>query len=174
MLQLGLSNAVTVRAGNAVGRGDARHLVMGAWAALLLGTLGVALSMVAFLGFPGLLLGAFVGSDEPARDAILATGTGLLAMAALFQLGDAAQVIHLGLLRGLQDTRVPMVMAALAYWGVGMPAAWVCAFPLGLGGIGVWLGLSIGLAVAALGLGWRFWTKGAAMLGAQAGGAVRA
>jgi len=86
----------------------------------------------------------------------------LLAFAALFQLFDAGQVMALGLLRGVQDTRVPMVMAALGYWGVGFPAAYVLGFPAGLGAPGIWLGLCCGLAVSAGLLTFRFW-RGRAM-----------
>ena len=87
----------------------------------------------------------------------------MLAAAALFQVVDAAQVMSLGLLRGVQDTRVPMVIAALSYWAVGVPASYVLGFTLGLGGPGIWLGLALGLALAGGGLLagvfmlWRFW-----------------
>nr|WP_227445977.1 MATE family efflux transporter [Cognatishimia sp. F0-27] len=168
MIHMGLSNAATVRAGNAVGRADPTHLKRGAQASLILSGIAVALSVAAFLLVPDLLMGLFIDPDDPDREAILAVGRGLLAMAALFQLVDAAQVVHIGLLRGLQDTRVPMVLAALAYWGLGMPAAYLLGFPLGMEGVGVWFGLSLGLAVAALLLGWRFWRLGPTVLIARA------
>ncbi|MFZ7090259.1 MATE family efflux transporter [Primorskyibacter sp. 2E233] len=164
MIQLGLSNAATIRAGNAVGRRDAAHLAVGAKVVIVMGGIAVAFSIAAFLLIPDILLGAFLDKNDPARDDIIAAGRGLLAMAALFQLVDAAQVIHLGLLRGLQDTRVPLITAAFAYWGVGMPAAWVFGIALGFGGVGIWLGLTLGLAVAAVALAWRFWTVGVATL----------
>ncbi|WP_425098768.1 MATE family efflux transporter [Tropicibacter sp. S64] len=160
MVQMGLSNAATVRVGNAMGRRDAPHLVRGAKVTLVLSALAGLAAIALFVLAPEPLLGVFVDADDPARDEIIAAGTGLLMMAALFQIVDAAQVLHIGFLRGLQDTRVPMLMAAFAYWGVGMPAAWGFGIALGLGGIGVWLGLVLGLAVAALALGWRFWTFG--------------
>jgi MATE family multidrug resistance protein len=65
----------------------------------------------------------------------------------------------LGFLRGMQDTKVPMYMAALSYWVIGIPASYVLAFPFGLGGPGLWLGLTVGLSVAAILLLWRFWTN---------------
>jgi MATE family multidrug resistance protein len=80
-----------------------------------------------------------------------------LAAAALFQLVDAGQVMALGLLRGVQDTRVPMVMATVSYWLIGVPASYVLGFTLGLGGAGIWLGLAVGLACAALMMLARFW-----------------
>ena len=96
--------------------------------------------------------------SEPARDQILIIGVGLLAMAALFQLVDGAQVIALGLLRGVQDTKVPMYMAAFSYWGIGMPCSYIFGFVLGYEGIGVWMGLVVGLASAAILLSVRFWS----------------
>lgn len=159
MVQLGLANAATVRAGNAYGRGDMDHLRRGALVVAGLSFVAALLSIVAILTAPGVLIGLFIDPDDPARDVIIATGAGLLLLAGLFQLFDAMQVIHLGILRGLEDTRVPMIMAALAYWGVGMPAAWVLGFPLGFGGQGVWMGLVLGLLVAAGLLAWRFWQR---------------
>ena len=73
-----------------------------------------------------------------------------LAFAALFQLVDGAQVVGSGMLRGLHDTRIPMIFAALGYWGIGLPLGVVLAFPLGLEGAGIWIGLAAGLAVVAV------------------------
>ena len=83
----------------------------------------------------------------------------LLALAALFQVVDAAQVMALGLLRGVQDTTVPMAMAVVSYWVIGVPASYYLAFVAGYDEVGLWLGLVVGLAVAAVLLMWRFWTK---------------
>ena len=101
----------------------------------------------------------FLDLAQPDTAAILAFGTVLLAMAALFQVADAMQVMALGLLRGVQDTRVPMVLAAVSYWVIGIPCSWVLAFPLGYGGVGLWAGLVIGLVVAAVLLMARFWMR---------------
>ena len=90
---------------------------------------------------------------------LLQIGVSLLAMAALFQVVDALQVMALGLLRGVQDTAVPMVMATVSYWVIGLPASYVLAFTLGLGAPGLWLGLVVGLTVAAILMMWRFWTR---------------
>ncbi|SDY12298.1 MATE family efflux transporter [Citreimonas salinaria] len=159
MIQMGLSNAATVRAGTALGHADAGHLAEGARAVLVLGMAAVSAAMLLFLSLPEPLIGLFLDPSEPDRAAIIETGRVLLIMAALFQAADGLQVIHIGLLRGLQDTRVPMLMAALAYWGIGMPAAWALGLPLGFGGVGVWAGLTLGLAVAAVLLAWRFWSR---------------
>lgn len=159
MIHLGLSNAATIIVGRALGRGDAAGLRAGAAVACALSG-GVALATMAlYVAAPEVLVGLFVSPTDPARPAIIAIGVPLLLVAALFQLADSAQVMAMGLLRGLQDTRVPMVIAAISYWGLGIPASWVLGFPLGLGGVGVWLGLVLGLSVAAVLLMTRFWRR---------------
>ncbi len=157
MVHYGLSQAATVRAGRAFGRHDADDLRDGAVVAIALSIAVALATVVLFLGLPEALIGLFLDPAEPARLQIIAIGTVFLAAAALFQLADGAQVMALGLLRGMQDTRAPMVFAALSYWAIGAPAAYLLAFPLGLGGIGVWLGLFLGLAAAALLMMLRFW-----------------
>ncbi len=159
MVHMGLSNAATVRAGQAHGRGDLTALRDGA-AVVLAMSIAVALAtVVLFLAVPEWMMGLFMSPDEPDRAAVIGIGVGLLAAAALFQLVDAGQVMALGLLRGVQDTRVPMVMAAISYWGIGVPASYVLGFPMGLGGAGIWLGLAVGLACAAVTMLARFWGR---------------
>ena len=159
MVHLGLSNAVTVRTGLAEGAGDARALRDGARVAIAM-SVAFGLVMVAlFLAFPVVILSLFLDMAKPESAQIVAYGTVLLALAALFQLGDAIQVIALGLLRGIRDTKVPMWAAAFSYWVVGIPTSYVLAFRFGMGGAGLWLGLVVGLAVASGTLMWRFWHR---------------
>lgn len=159
MVHLGLSNAVTVRTGFADGAGDRQGLRSGALAGVAL-SLGFGLAMVVlFLAAPVAILSVFLDMTKPEAAEIVAFGTVLLALAALFQITDAMQVMALGMLRGVRDTRVPMLLAAFSYWVVGIPSSYVLAFPLKLGGVGLWLGLVIGLAVAATSLMWRFWSR---------------
>ncbi|UYV36000.1 MATE family efflux transporter [Rhodobacteraceae bacterium D3-12] len=157
MVHLALSSAATVRAGRALGRRDPEGLKRGGIVVVAVSMLAALASVVLFLTVPGWLVGLFLAPDDPARGAVLAIGVALMAAAALFQLVDAAQVMALGLLRGVMDTRVPMMMAVLAYWVIGVPTSYALGFPLGYGGVGIWLGLAIGLAVAAALLMWRFW-----------------
>jgi MATE family multidrug resistance protein len=157
MLHLGISNVATIRAGNAYGRGDRDHLARGARVVFIMSLITAVLTSVVFLVWPEPLVLVFMQSSEPARDQIVAIGVGLLAMAALFQLVDGAQAIALGLLRGVQDTTVPMAIAAISYWVVGMPCSYIFGFVLGYDGIGVWMGLVLGLACAAILLSARFW-----------------
>lgn len=157
MVHMGLSQAATVRAGQAYGRRDAVFLRRAATAALVLSGAFAVISMGFLLAAPETLLRLFLDPDEPALPEIVAIGTGLLALAAAFQAVDAAQVITLGLLRGVLDTRIPMLYAALSYWGVGATLAFWLGFAVGLGGAGIWLGLVAGLGAAALLMSLRFW-----------------
>ena len=157
MVHLGLSQAATVRAGAAFGRGDPFGLARGGRVAIALSMAFALATATLFAAVPDRLVGLFVAADEPGRATILAAGASLLLVAALFQIADAAQVMALGLLRGVQDTAVPMWIAAFSYWVVGVPTAYGLGFGAGLGGIGVWLGLVAGLGVAAALLMMRFW-----------------
>ena len=150
MIHLGLSNAATVRAGNALGRKDPQHLVRGAKVVIAM-SLATALATIAvFVLYPEPLISAFLDRDEPNRLEILRVGTILLLMAGVFQLVDAAQVMALGLLRGLRDTKVPMTFAVFSYWVIGAPCSYILGFTFGYGGAGIWAGLVIGLAFAAV------------------------
>ncbi len=157
MVHLGLSNAATVRAGRADGAGDARSLRDGARVAIAL-SFGFGCAMVVlFLAMAQPIIALFLDAAKRESAAIIAFGAQLLAVAALFQLTDAMQVMALGLLRGIRDTRVPMIAAAVSYWLIGIPVAYYLAFGLGWGGVGLWLGLVSGLLAAAVSLMWRFW-----------------
>lgn len=157
MVHLGLSNAATIRVANATGRKDAKGLRDGAMVALGLSlSFGIAM-VILFLTLPRFIVSLFLDPSNPNTGAIITFGTLLLALSALFQMVDATQVMALGFLRGLKDTRAPMWIATLSYWVIGIPISYVLAFPLGFGGVGLWLGLTVGLSVAALLLMLRFW-----------------
>jgi MATE family multidrug resistance protein len=174
MVHLGLSNAATVRAGKAHGRGDVAGLAMGAKVAVTLSVGFALLTFAVFLTVPEVLIGLFLDPAEPARPEILALGTVLLVYCALFQTADGGQALALGLLRGVQDTRVPMIMASVSYWLIGLPVMYVAGFVLGWGAEGVWLGLVIGLAAAGVSLMWRFWARVLPRLRAEETGAAEA
>ncbi len=159
MVPLGLSNAATVRASRAFGRGDAEALRAGARAAFALGLGWAALAAALFVVLPELFVSLYIAPDEPLRAEIVALGRVLLLMAALFQLADATQVNAMALLRGMQDTRVPMWIAAASYWLIGATAAWGLGIGLGYGAVGIWSGLVIGLSAAAIALVMRFWQR---------------
>ncbi len=157
MVHIGLSQAATVRAGRAFGRGDLDGLLRGGQVGFMLALAMVVLTMAAFLGMPETLISLFLDPADPDRLTIITIGVGLLAMAALFQLADGTQAMAVALLRGVHDTRVPMIQAAVSYWLVGLPTSYVLGFWTPLGAIGIWLGLVAGLSCAAVLLLRRFW-----------------
>jgi MATE family multidrug resistance protein len=159
MVHLGLSNAATVRAGHAFGARDIGALKDGARVAIVLSLVFALMTVAIFLAVPRPIIALFTDLSKPEAEHILAFGALLLAYAALFQVADGVQVMGLGLLRGVQDTRVPMAIAIFGYWAIGMPAAYGLAFPAGLGGPGLWLGLCVGLTVTGSLLMWRFWAR---------------
>ncbi|MDX5349962.1 MAG: MATE family efflux transporter [Paracoccaceae bacterium] len=157
MLHVGLSSAATIRVARFEGRKEWPELRRAAAVAVALSLVIAVASVLLFLTVPEPIVGLFLDMDKPESAAILAYGTVLLMLAGLFQLADGMQVMALGLLRGIQDTRVPMWLAAVSYWLIGIPCSYLLAFPLGLGGVGLWLGLVVGLFCAAGSLMWRFW-----------------
>ena len=112
-----------------------------------------------YLTIPTPIIRLFIDTASPEAPQILAIGAVLLAMASAFQFLDGAQALALGLLRGVQDTRVPMWLAAFSYWVVGIPSSWLLGFKAGLGGVGLWGGLVIGLASSSALLMARFWRR---------------
>lgn len=156
MVPMGLAEATTVRVGHARGRGSATGIRRAAFAgyALALGTQSLS-ALLLLCGHDALV--ALYTRDA----AVAALAASLLLYAAAFQFPDGIQVLSAGALRGLGDTRVPMLLAALAYWGIGMPLG--AGLGLGLGGVmpalgprGMWIGLIAGLSVAAWLLSRRF------------------
>jgi MATE family multidrug resistance protein len=110
---------------------------------------------LAFLLLPRPLIGLFTRDPD-----VLRTGVWLLALAAVFAVFDGVQVIATGALRGLGETRRPMVWNFVAYWGLGLPIGWVLAFVAGWGVVGVWIGLSTSLIVVGTALTWT-WARAA-------------
>ena len=156
MVPMGIGQAATVRVGYAQGRRDAAAAGRAGWLALILGTAFAVLSATMLVAIPRLLVSGFIDVDAPANAEVTRLATSFLAIAALFQLADGMQVIGAGVLRGLQDTRMPMIFAALGYWVIGIGVGTLLAFPLGLEGVGIWLGLASGLGVVAVLLVWRW------------------
>ncbi|TRW97307.1 MATE family efflux transporter [Paracoccus sp. M683] len=157
MVHLGLSNAATIRAGEAFGRRDFDALRRVAAAVILLSLTFAAVVIVIFVLWPESLVRLYLDEANPASGAILTVAVGLMIWAAMFQIADAMQVILQGLLRGVQDTRVPLYLAFVGYWAVGLTTSYLCAFTFGMGAPGLWVGLLAGLTVAAGLMYWRFY-----------------
>ena len=158
MVPLGLSMATSVRVGNAVGRRDPLGVRLAARAglALSLGTQTVSASLM-------LLVPAWIAGIYTDDTAVIAIAVELLFLAAIFQFSDGIQVVCAGILRGLNDTRVPMLITIVAYWLVGLPLGILLAFRYDLGPRGMWMGLIAGLTTAAILLGWRYRTMSAGL-----------
>ena len=157
MIPLGLAQAGTVRVGVAHGRADHLAVVRASLAVLAVAVVISISGGVLFASIPTTLAAIFL--DEAGKDsaAVLAIAGPFVVIAGIFQLVDGLQAIAAGLLRGLKDTRIPMVLALISYWPIGFFCAWFFAFPGGFGGVGIWFGFVGGLAAAAILLNWRFY-----------------
>lgn len=155
MLPMGIANAAGIRVALAAGAADRAGVTRAGWTAVAIGVGFMACMAVVLWTVPELLVSVFLPADGSAQtEQVLALATTYLAIAALFQIFDAAQVIGANLLRGLKDTRTPMLFAAFGYWVLGLPVGIVLAFEFGLAGEGVWIGFVVALmAAAALMLG---------------------
>lgn len=158
MVPMSIGQAVTVRVGRAYGARNPDAVSLAGWTAFVIGVSFMALTALVMLLLPRLLIAAFIDTDDAANAAVVATAVTFLSLAALFQIVDGAQAVTSGMLRGLHDTAKPMVLAAIGYWGLGLPLSYILAFPAGMNGVGVWLGLFFGLAAVAVMLVVR-WTR---------------
>lgn len=149
MVPLGLAQAVTVRVGLALGRGDSAGIARAGWTAFGIGVCFMAVMALVMLTAPRLLIGAFLDIDAPANATVVSLAVSFLAVAGLFQIVDGAQAVGAGMLRGLHDTKAPMLFALIGYWLIGLTAGVLLAFQAGWGGVGIWLGLAAGLAIVA-------------------------
>jgi MATE family multidrug resistance protein len=154
MVPLGIGQAATVRIGRALGRRDREAIHRAGWTALGLATAFMAAMSVMMIVAPRLLISAFLDTHEPGNAEVVGRAVSFLMLAAIFQIADGAQTVGAGMLRGLHDARMPMLFALVGYWAIGLPLGASLAFPAGMGGIGIWIGLATGLAtVAALMIG---------------------
>ncbi|HEX7342584.1 MAG TPA: MATE family efflux transporter [Rhodanobacteraceae bacterium] len=145
MLPLGLAMAITIRVGNAVGRGDGMAVRYAGFCGIALALATQLVSATLILTLPHAI--AHLYSDNRT---VITLAASLLVIAGVFQFADGIQVASNGALRGLKDTRVPMLITAFAYWGVGMPVGLWLTFGRDMGARGMWMGLAAGLSMAAL------------------------
>ena len=147
MVPLGIASAGAVRVGHAIGARDRAAASRAGWTAFLFGALFMSSAAASFVLIPHALVGAF--TRDPS---VLATGVSLLWVAAVFQLFDGTQAVATGVLRGLGDTRTPMLWNLVGHWLIGLPLGYVLCFVVGLGVIGLWWGLSTGLIICGISL----------------------
>jgi MATE family multidrug resistance protein len=144
MVPLGVSAAAAVSVGHAVGAGDPERARRAGWLALGLGTGFMLLAAVVFLVAPGPLIALYTRDPQ-----VMAVGPSLLGLAAAFQIFDGIQTVSTGALRGLGETRVPMLANLVGYWVLGLPLGLSLCFVLHWGIYGLWIGLLLALIVIA-------------------------
>lgn len=153
---LGVAQAATIRVGLGFGAGDRAWIGRAGRVAIAFGTGFMAVTALAMWIAPTLLIGIYVDTHAPSEARVVALAAQYLVLAAVFQLFDGAQAVAAGALRGLQDTRVPMLVAGLGYWIAGFGTAALLGFGLGWEGVGIWTGLLVGLVVVSALLLWRW------------------
>ncbi len=147
MVPLGVGSAGAVRVGHAIGARDRAAAARAGWTALLFGAAFMSCAAASFLLLPRLLIGAFTHDA-----AVVSVGVSLLFVGAIFQLFDGTQAVATGVLRGLGDTRTPMLWNLAGHWLIGLPLGYTLCFVFGLGVIGLWWGLSTGLIICGISL----------------------
>jgi len=150
MVPLGFGQVATVRVGRAYGAGNPKAVAYAGWSAYALGVGFMMIMGLLMILIPRLFIGVFLDLHDPENLPVMELAVSFLALAALFQTVDGAQAVAAGMLRGMRDTRVPMFLALLGYWGVGLPLGALLAFKVGMGGQGIWLGLAAGLGIVAV------------------------
>jgi MATE family multidrug resistance protein len=148
MVPLGLGQAATVRVGLALGRADPAGISRAGWTAWVAGVGFMGVMAFIMWSFPRGLVTLFL-TDVPRNALVIALAVSFLKVAAAFQLADGAQVIGAGMLRGLHDTRWPLLFALVGYWVVGLGIGVWLAFGRDWRGVGIWVGLASGLAAVA-------------------------
>ena len=156
MVPMGLSQAATVRVGLAFGRADRDGIARAGWTALVMGVAFMSATALVMLAIPEQLVRLFLEEEAAASGSVIPLAIAFLHLAALFQVFDGAQAVGAGMLRGLGDTRVPMLYAGFGYWLVGMGTSLWLGFGLGWAGVGIWAGLAAGLAVVSVLMLWRW------------------
>lgn len=155
----GIGLATTVQVGQLIGQGNFKRAKRAGFIGIALGCLFMSSMAILFWTMPGSIVALYLDIRDPLNAEVVELAKRLLLVAAMFQLADGIQVTATGALRGFKDTQIPMLIGLATYWGVGLTSGYVLGLTLGFGGVGLWWGLALGLAVAAILLTWRFWAK---------------
>ena len=150
MFPLGFGQVATIRVGLAVGRANPIGATRAGWVSYALGVGCMGVAAILMWGAPEWLIHFFIDINAPENQMVVVIATQFIFLAALFQLTDGAQAVAAGMLRGLYDTRTPMLLALIGYWVIGMPIGALFAFGLNMGGVGIWIGLVCGLSITAV------------------------
>ncbi len=152
----GIGQAATIRVGYHFGAGDRAAIGRAGWIAMAVTVGFMAIPAALMLFTPRFVLSLYVDPSDAANAAMVGFAVQYMVIAAAFQLFDGLQAVAAGSLRGLQDTRVPMIIALSGYWLIGISTSLWLGFRTPLSGVGVWIGLAVGLVVVAAGLLWRW------------------
>ncbi len=150
MVPLGLAQAATVRVGIGHGARDPAMVRRAGWTGFAIAIAFMSAMALVMIAAPQALIGIFLDPASPGAAEVAVIAGGFLAVAAAFQVADGAQVVAAGMLRGLHDTRMPMLIAAFGYWAIGIGIGYWLAFHAGWHGFGIWTGLAIGLGIVAV------------------------
>jgi len=145
----GIGLATTVQVGQLLGQGNFKRAKRAGLIGIALGCLFMSSMAVLFWTMPGSIVALYLDIHDPLNAEVVKLAKSLLLVAAMFQLADGIQVTAIGALRGFKDTQIPMLIGLATYWGVGLTSGYVLGLTLGFGGVGLWWGLALGLAVAA-------------------------
>lgn len=156
MVPVGISYATTIRVGQMVGRNDAEGARLSGYVGIGIGVCFMTCTALLFWTIPDRIVAMYIDTNNPENLSVVKTAISLLGVAAMFQIFDGMQVIAAGALRGLKDTKVPMLIGFFSYWCVGLFSGYLLGIQLDWGGVGLWLGLVFGLAVTSVTLTWRF------------------
>ncbi len=151
MMATGLASAATIRVGNQLGKKDYQMMKEAGYASFLMVTLFMGVAALLFVVWKEAFPTLYVSDPE-----VIKVAAGLLIVAAFFQISDGVQVVGMGALRGMEDVKIPALIAVTSYWVIGLPSGYILGFTLNFGAQGIWMGLLIGLSVAAALLYWRF------------------
>jgi multidrug resistance protein, MATE family len=156
MVPLAMSYAATIRVGQEIGKQNIQGAARAGYVSTAIGLGFMILLTIILLVFPNQIIGIFIDMDNPQNANVIRLAKGLMQIAAISQILDGPQKILMGALYGLQDTRIPMLLSLFAFWGIGLSSGYWLGFHTDLGGNGLWIGQSIGLAISAVVFSWRF------------------
>lgn len=157
MVPLAMSYAATVRVGQWFGQRDWQQVRQAALVSIGLAVSFMLVTAIALLTYPRQIIGLYLDLNDPANANVLRMGVSIMTVAAFGQVLDGIQRTANGVLQGLQDTRIPMLLGIFSYWGVGLTTSYLLGFHTSLAGTGVWIGSYVGITTAASAFTWRFW-----------------
>lgn len=145
MIILGISTASTIRVGNAIGIGNIHEVRKAGFAGIVFAAAVMAFFGICFISLRNFLPLLFISDTE-----VLSIAASLLVVAAFFQISDGVQAVGLGVLRGITDVKIPMIISFTAYWIIALPVGYLFGFIFKMGVVGIWIGLLSGLTIAAV------------------------